>query len=324
MRTKYNIFDITKFILSFLVVAIHTKMTETGLTMKVICSLAVPLFFIMSGYLPEDNRRLPDWGGQKQTVMKLFRLYVTWTIIYIPLTIYGYCFVEKHTIKECIFIFTRNFLVAGQNWMSWPLWFLHSLIVAMIILMFCFHKGWDKKKIFLLSIILFLVGRYVSYMMNIETDGICQTIVFYYKKIFVGAGPMLSFIWVVIGYCMNNIIEYIGEKKTLVVIGTVVGLSLQFLGFEDGIFLTVPMLFLLLKKFHLKNLQNQLWFRKMSTIIYFGHMYVVFLFSYIISGYPMESWRTYLLICSLVFTIGCAIIYVSNIKYFSLLKRIYC
>lgn len=263
-------------------------------------------------------------GGQKQVVMKLFRLYVTWTIIYIPLTIYGYCFVQKHTYGECIFIFTRNFLVAGENWMSWPLWFLHSLIVAMIILMFCFHKGWGKKKIFLLSIILFLVGRCMSYTINIETDGICQTIVFYYKKIFVGARPMLSFIWVVIGYCMNNIIEYIGEKKTLVVIGTVVGLSLQFSGFEDGIFLTVPMLFILLKKFHLKNLPNPLWFRKMSTIIYFGHMYVVFLFSYIISGYPMESWRTYLLICSLVFTIGGAIIYVSNIKYFSLLKRIYC
>ena len=65
MRTKYNIFDITKFILSFLVVAIHTKMTETGLTMKVICSFAVPLFFIMSGYLLEHNRRLPGGGKSK-------------------------------------------------------------------------------------------------------------------------------------------------------------------------------------------------------------------------------------------------------------------
>lgn len=323
MRTKYNIFDLTKFVLSFVVVAIHTQMTETGLTMKVLCTLAVPIFFVISGYLLDHNRSLPDWGGQKRGVIKLVRLYITWTIIYLPLTVYGYYFVEGHTMKECIFIFTRNFLVAGQNWMSWPLWFLHSLIVAMMILMYCNNKGLRKKPIFLLSVILLLMGKFISYMINMETDGICGSIVSYYKKIFVGAGPLLSFIWVVIGYCMNEIIEYVGNKKILVFLGMIVGLSFQFSGFEDGIYLTVPSLFIILKGFQLDNLPKPLWFRNMSTILYFGHMYVVFFFSYVIMGYPMNSWKTYFIISILICAIGSAMIYISNRKHFTIFRRLY-
>lgn len=323
MRTYYNIFDLTKFILSFIVVAIHTQMTETGPIMKVLCTLAVPLFFIISAFLLNHNMSLPNWGGHKRGIQKLLRLYIIWTIIYLPLTIYGYYFVEGHTMKECIFIFTRNFLVAGQNWMSWPLWFLHSLIVSMIILMCCINKGFCKKTIFILSVILLIMGKFISYMINTETDGICETIVFYYKKIFVGAGPLLSFIWVVIGFSMNEIIAYIGNKKIFVFIGMIVGISLQFLGFEDGIYLTVPSLFIILNGFQLNNLPKPLWFRKMSTIIYFGHMYVVFLFSYIIIDYPLGSWKSYFIICLIIFSISNAIIFFSNIKYFSSLKRIY-
>lgn len=62
MRTKFNTFDLTKFVLSFVVVAIHTQMTVTGLTMKVLCTLAVPIFFVISGYLLDHNRSLPYWG----------------------------------------------------------------------------------------------------------------------------------------------------------------------------------------------------------------------------------------------------------------------
>ena len=122
---------------------------------------------------------------------------------------------------------------------------------------------------------------------------------------------------------MKELIEYIGNRKILVYLGLMVGISLQFFGFGDSIFLTVPSLFIILKGIHLDNLPKPLWFRKMSTIIYFGHMYVVFFFSYVTSLFPIGSWKTYFIICCVVFAISSILLSISNVNKLNFLKLIY-
>lgn len=323
MRKQYYIFDITKFILSFLVLGIHTKINEIGMIINELCNLSVPMFFVISGLLLDNNLKSPIWGGHKRTILRLFRLYVTWTIIYIPLSIYGYCFIEGHSINECLFITIRNFIVTGENWMSWPLWFLHSLIISMIILAYSYKKCWSKRKILVISVILLIIGKVISTILSNDTDGLYNPFVFYFKKIFVGVRPLLSFIWVGIGYCMNEITAYFGNNKIFVFVGMIVGLSLQFLGFEYGIYITVPSLFMILKGFQLDNLPNPLWFRRMSTIIYFGHMYVIFFVSHVLSKITIGTLSAYFIICCIVILMGTIILKISNFRKLRLIRFLY-
>ena len=55
MKPQYHSFDVLKFIIAFLVIAIHCNVQDYSLLLRKVCDLAVPLFFLMSGYLLQKN-----------------------------------------------------------------------------------------------------------------------------------------------------------------------------------------------------------------------------------------------------------------------------
>lgn len=55
MKMQYHVFNVLKFLIAFLVIAIHCDVQEYSLLLRKFCDLAVPLFFMMSGFLLLKN-----------------------------------------------------------------------------------------------------------------------------------------------------------------------------------------------------------------------------------------------------------------------------
>lgn len=91
--------DITKFVMAIFVIAIHTQpfMNSGNTALKqffdVLTGMAVPFFFISSGYLL--MRRIQNSDKTELEVIctyikRMLRLYLTWSVIYLPLAVVEY------------------------------------------------------------------------------------------------------------------------------------------------------------------------------------------------------------------------------------------
>lgn len=137
----YNSIDLLKFLMSFFVIAIHTAYDQV-LLMRLICPWIVPMFFVISGFLLQRRismqRPVEVCGKHVENVLatinsyiiKLVKLYILWTLLYLPLTFYGSCIVESNSLLRAFALFCRNVIFTGENHMSWPLWYLLALIWA--------------------------------------------------------------------------------------------------------------------------------------------------------------------------------------------------
>ena len=96
VNTRYNGFDIAKFIMAIFVVTLHAHplldisfnlnyAVTNGLT-----RVAVPYFFMASGFLLFRKMSFHelDMPRIKKYLIHIFRLYIVWTIIYLPIIIY--------------------------------------------------------------------------------------------------------------------------------------------------------------------------------------------------------------------------------------------
>ncbi|MBQ8892264.1 MAG: acyltransferase family protein [Bacilli bacterium] len=87
---KYDILDITKLILSIMVVAIHTELFPMVLYPWL--RLAVPLFFVISSFLlySKINNSPKEEKNKiiKNYIQRLLKLYLFWFICLLPITIY--------------------------------------------------------------------------------------------------------------------------------------------------------------------------------------------------------------------------------------------
>lgn len=139
MVGNYNTIDITKFVMAFLVVAIHTH-PENGIENKLILdiinciySIAVPFFFVASGFFLYNKLKTQDYENQliyiRGWINRIARLYIIWTIIYLPYAIIGF-YKDDITLIKCIIVYLRNVLLVGENFLSWPLWYLLAMIVV--------------------------------------------------------------------------------------------------------------------------------------------------------------------------------------------------
>ena len=124
--TRLKGIDLVKVLMAFVVVSIHT----TTWPLLGIREVAVPYFFIVSGFFlfgKMTGDRSSDLRTIRSWTLKILRLYLIWTAIYLPFTVYGFL-QDGLSLKQSLMLFGRNLLFVGENFMSWPLWYLLAMI----------------------------------------------------------------------------------------------------------------------------------------------------------------------------------------------------
>jgi len=94
---NYKLIDLLKFICAFLVIGIHTRPLQAisnvadEIFYHDISNYAVPFFYACTGYFWVAGSAEGSLNERLSVrIKKVLRLYIRWSIIYVPLTLYGW------------------------------------------------------------------------------------------------------------------------------------------------------------------------------------------------------------------------------------------
>ena len=271
-----------KFVMAIVVVAIHTRPEwsfNSSLVKEIfesIYSIAVPFFFMASGFLLFRKISLPlDKEGEKRIktyIKRIVKLYLIWTLIYLPLSIYGF-YLDGMPILKSIAVFFRNILLIGENYMSWPLWYLLALIVAVGIIYILLKIRVPENWIVVISVIMAIIGLGLDYC---KENSILQPVTDMYFSVFQKTrnGFFVGFLYVALGLLCSRF-----ESMPLmwIIITFILGLV--------GVFCKIPLLNILLVfslfvitislEISFVRFQQFSYLRVLSSIFFLIHMYFV-------------------------------------------------
>lgn len=154
-RVNYPDLDLLKLLMAFFVVEIHTRplrgfpVAESAA--ECFDVLAVPFFFIASAFLcfkglsGQDFATVDARGSVRvrRTTGKLLRLYFIWTLLFLPVTVFGDVLQGK-SLMGSVASFVKGTLFVGENFCSWPLWYLLASTVAFALVYLCLRGGLFK------------------------------------------------------------------------------------------------------------------------------------------------------------------------------------
>ena len=168
-KRQYAVIDIARYVSALLVVCIHTfpflEVSETFNTYWIhsVCRMAVPFFFTTSGYFffrnySDENEELNE-ERFKKSIKRLLKIYLIWTVIYLPYTIFDY--IHQGAKIYSIIAYLRDVVLNGSYY---HLWFLPALMLADVIVYYSFkNKGLE----FTLKL---TFGAYIiGYLINVYT-----------------------------------------------------------------------------------------------------------------------------------------------------------
>lgn len=172
---NYNAIDLTKFICAILVVAIHIKPFGDNADFRFLnygiqnylARIAVPFFFVTSGFLLYRKTSFENFSIERplKYTLKLFRLYIIWSLIYLPLNIKTYISGGKGVIHSLL-EYVRNFIFTGSYT---QLWYLNATIFAVILITILLKRQISPKKIILCAAVFYFLGLFAqSYFGVIE------------------------------------------------------------------------------------------------------------------------------------------------------------
>lgn len=160
--SNYKLIDLLKFICAFFVIGIHTRPFQASnvaldkLFYYDISNYAVPFFYACTGYFLIVKQ--PEVELHTKLIFrckKVTKLYLAWSIVYLPLTICGW-WIEGGGIKYWVGCL-RNYIFVGENFYSWTLWYLNGLIFALLMIDILLKK-FSIKQISGIGTVAYLVG----------------------------------------------------------------------------------------------------------------------------------------------------------------------
>lgn len=298
INKSYNCMDLAKFICALLIIVIHTspliKINEAANYMlnNWICRLAVPFFFMSTGFLL--FRKTDLCNMQRSSVVaftkKILSLYFIWSIIHIPISFYELFKLEKNPVL-CLFKYCRNIIFSGSYY---SLWYLPAVVVAVWLTYFSLKYVKKFKIIIPCASLLYAVGMLLLtyrkilklFLHNPEILRLLSIA----KKLFVTTrnGIFFGFIFVVLGALFAYKPIKINMKKATAFFLLSVALlfaevMLSYFRFNttepDMWIMLLPssfFLFYIVTHIELKDSGKYIAMRKMSSLIYFGHRLIIF------------------------------------------------
>lgn len=170
----HNGIALMKFVMALVVVAIHTEplfcVNNTCILSlyNSVTSLAVPFFFLASGYFlglklvlfPSDK----NFTLLKNRLKTVIILYLIWTVVYTPLTVINdyKCGTDTSVaaLKYAVLV-----LLKGEQHNAWHLWYLLSCIYVLLFMFFVFKR----KNVHKALLITCILGAVVSALFDFVT-----------------------------------------------------------------------------------------------------------------------------------------------------------
>ena len=204
---RMNVFDLTKYILSLMVVSIHSNLYPMVIYPWV--RLAVPLFFIISSYFffsglnqafDNEERTRKLWKYIKRNA----RLYIFWFIVLLPYTLY-----IRNYFAEGVWMGMFQFIKSLLFKSTFPAsWYIQASIIAVSVIFFVSKKISNFSLFVISSLIYVVVILRSSYFDIVEINPFLNRFYVIYESIFCSPvfNASAAFIWIVIG-------KYFAENK---------------------------------------------------------------------------------------------------------------
>lgn len=339
-RYNGNSIDLLKFLLSFIVVAIHVNPfgEKLGYLRFPLCRIAVPIFFLVSSYFffrkIKNNPTNEHKNILKNLIVRNLKLYLTWFILLLPITLLSKDYFKNGLrlgISKLItdFFFSSTFKVS---------WYIMGLIIG-ISIMFLLSKVFKNHIIILLGLISFLLcsalSNYYSFAINISCVEYIYNI---YPSVIYNSFPA-SLLWIEIGKVLVDNDSKINLKLSYLKIGIVISMVLLFLESalinylncsksNDCYIMLIPVcvfIFIYVLKTN-KSIKYGKIMRNMSTIIYCLHfslkIAILNIIPLSIKGLK-SSLLFYVLICMICVVFSLLVLKLSHYKAFKKLKNLY-
>lgn len=290
--------DLARFVGALLVVMIHTfPLVDVNLYLNYgitnyIARLAVPFFFITSGYLcfKKTSYEQFDFSVPKQYAFRMLKLYVLWTVVYfIPFLIRSVYMCERGYVYGLVCAI-RTFLFSGYH----HLWYLSALAVAVFLVAGGVKRRLKMHTILIIGILLYmmgLLGKAYSFLLEpLKTVPVIGNILHLYNVVFETTvnGVFVGVVFVSIGVAFAY--KRITIKYAYAILGFVISMILllaeiglvkcygKILYSDVYIFLLPATFFLFYLVIHFEMQQSRITnsLRMYSMLIYFIHSWIDF------------------------------------------------
>lgn len=301
MKKQYAVIDILKCICSLLVVAIHTaplmdiSADANFFVVQIVARLAVPFFFIISGYFVFTHIDMtkswsdPDNLAYMKTYLKrICRLYILWTLLYLPLTVRD--ILQEGVSIAMILRYIRDFFLNGSYY---HLWYLPGLVFAVPFIYYMLLRC-GKRTTFFTVVILYIFGSFYNIFSPFLSD---HSWIEWYGILFKTTrnglffGSLFIFLGAVLAHC-----EELMDKKTCLFAGVVSFIAMtgevyawKGLGYMHDLasmyLCLAPTVFFLFQYILQMEVPYRPFYkslRGMSTFIYVSHIFFIVLFNILV------------------------------------------
>jgi len=296
-KKEFTGIDILKFIMAIIVVSAHTHPFE-GIDnyrlikiWNMIVNFAIPYFFMASGFfLFLKINKIADKLSQLEQIKsyskRIVELYIYWTIIYLPITIWGFANNDMIYYKD-ILMFLRGFFIVGENFYSWPLWYLLSMIYSLIVIYILISKDKKYNFIFVASIFIFIISILISFIIdNNSNTKILSNIHNVIKLVFHNGRIFSGMLYIMIGALFAT--SKMKMSKSILFSFVLIGVIFQIFQYpfiSSLAFVLLPtVIFYFSINWSVTKFKSGYFFRKCSTVMYFMHMIVLFLYTLLFKG----------------------------------------
>lgn len=336
-KQEYIMIDILKYIATYLVASIHLLPFRGDFAFwwtQVFCRVAVPFYFIASGYFLYGKLR--DKEKLKGYVFRLAQLYVIYTIIHQAL-IRNYYISLGYRIRECFANFFKDFFFEGSYLQFW--YFPATIYASVILFLILNYTKITTRGLLILGGVLYTIGTLGNAYVNVFTDVLPfenAVNVFFTFCSTTRNGIFFGLPLVIVGYLLRLYADKIkqGPYWILAVLGlglmTAEAYLAQYLIQYTGssMLFATPFaaicLFLAAAFMRLPVNWSKagVFIRNVSVVVYAMNMWVDFQYSRYI---PPEcgSEVVFLLIMAMTTVIAVGVVYLSRYKFFEWMKYLY-
>lgn len=343
-KKEFIFLDFAKLLCAFLVAEVHINylgsidLFSRILIRETFCRIAVPFFFISSGFF--YYKKLAEGKGVKEYITRICSLYAVYTAIYLLCRIPQIAADPLGALWEW---FKKIFIYASYI----HLWYMIALIASCLVI-FLLHKKLKVKIeiIAAVSFVFYLCGTMLfSYGFYFRQFSAIDAFAEWYYRCFFGIENafFIGLLYVSLGCLIKKYSEKIknsGKHLIFAIIFTALTSATQYVKYikfgDDAGYLTslfmVPaavcwFICVCLKNTDVRYKDAGVFARKESSLIYFWHMFIVYFFSaafvHFSGGAEPSSRTVFFAVLPASAVLSAIIIRLSQTKKLAFLKKLY-